>query len=347
MGKSAPAAPDYTAAARASGESSKEVTNMQTWANRPTQITPWGTTSWEADRAIDPATRQPVTTWTQTQTLDPDSQAALDSQLGLMKDKSELASGMMGRLESDFSDPMDWQQFGQMQGGVNAEDIDRSTLPEGVYSVDRGENYRQQAEDALYGRRTSRLDPMFDQRQQALEIKLANQGLSAGDEAYDDAMANFGRERTDAYDAAMQESIMGGGAEASRMLDMDLAAGNFANTARGQYLGEEMGLKDRRYLQSNQEADRANAIRTAMINEEMMRRGTNLNEMNAIMSGQQVQTPVMPSYNMASKAQPVDYMGAASSQYSAALDAYNAKQMGLQGMMGGIGGIAQAGMGFF
>src|SRR5690349_17495315 len=73
IGKSA-RAPDYKAAAEATGESSKDVTNMQTWANRPDQNTPWGSTSWEASSAIDPSTGKPMTQWTQNTTLTPEAQ---------------------------------------------------------------------------------------------------------------------------------------------------------------------------------------------------------------------------------------------------------------------------------
>ena len=44
MGKSveAPEAPDYVGAAEQQADSSRIVTEQQNWANRPTQITPFG-----------------------------------------------------------------------------------------------------------------------------------------------------------------------------------------------------------------------------------------------------------------------------------------------------------------
>ena len=53
MGKSSPAPVDYEAAAIAEGEAAKEVTAMQTWANRPIQENPWGTVNWDAQEIID------------------------------------------------------------------------------------------------------------------------------------------------------------------------------------------------------------------------------------------------------------------------------------------------------
>ena len=79
MSKQAPKPPDYEAAAQAQADSSAEVTNMQTWANRPNQTTPFGSTTWNPSATTDPATGQAVTQWNQNTTLTPQTQAALDS----------------------------------------------------------------------------------------------------------------------------------------------------------------------------------------------------------------------------------------------------------------------------
>jgi len=74
----------------------------------------------------------------------------------------------------------------------------------------------------------------------------------------------------------------------------------------------------------------------------MQRRGWSLNEINALISGQQVGMPQMPSFNPAQAAQPTQYLGAAQAQGQADLDAYNAQQGGLSGMLGGLGGLGMA-----
>src|SRR3954471_8470218 len=76
----APAAPDYTGAARAQADSSKEVTRDATYANRPTINTPWGSQTWTSGSQIDPSTGQSVTDWTQNINLNPQAQEALNSQ---------------------------------------------------------------------------------------------------------------------------------------------------------------------------------------------------------------------------------------------------------------------------
>lgn len=82
--------------------------------------------------------------------------------------------------------PLDWSQLGTMGNGDAA---------------------RQQAIDASYGQMSSRLDPMWNQREDRMRTQLLNQGLDPGSEAYDTGMANLGRERNDAYTSALNASI--------------------------------------------------------------------------------------------------------------------------------------------
>lgn len=92
--------------------------------------------------------------------------------------------------------------------------------------LDNGADARKHAEDAIYSSETSRLDPRFSQQEQTLKTQLANQGLDPTSEAYKTEMGNFGNARNDAYQGAMNNSIMGGGQEASRQQQMDLTSRN-------------------------------------------------------------------------------------------------------------------------
>src|SRR6185369_1217153 len=101
MAKTA-AAPDYEAAAERTGESSKENTNMQTWANRPDQVTPFGTTKWDSTAMIDPATGQRVTQWTQNTSLTPESQKALEDQFAVQSGRSDIARQLLPRAQQEY-----------------------------------------------------------------------------------------------------------------------------------------------------------------------------------------------------------------------------------------------------
>ena len=282
-GGSAPPAPDYEAAAVATAAADKETLRDQTYANRPEQVTPFGQENWTNYQDVDPATGEAVTRWKQTTTLNEDSQRALDAQLGLTADRSELGGSMMGRAEQEFGEEMDW-----------------SALPE----VGSGAGARDRAETDLYNRQTSRLDPQWEQRTSGAEAKLVAQGLRPGDKAYDQAMENMGRERTDAYDRASSSAIQMGGAEADRQYNLE------------------------------------SSDRNRQLTEEMQKRGFSLNEINAIISGQQTQMPNMPGFNPAGKAAGTDFTGAARDQYSAELDSSNADNAMWQGVMSGGAGMA-------
>ena len=127
MGKSveAPEAPDYVGAAEQQAESSRVVNEQQTWANRPTQITPFGRQDTYNTPVWDPTTGEYLNKWLQTTTLNPQSQRALDAQLDQTAGKSELASSMMGRLANDYADPMDWTGFQNLQNAPNVQNVEQ------------------------------------------------------------------------------------------------------------------------------------------------------------------------------------------------------------------------------
>lgn len=77
----------------------------------------------------------------------------------------------------------------------------------GVPGLTSGGDARDQAISAAYGQASSRLDPQFSQKRQALSTQLLNQGLQPGSTAYDRAMGNLGMQENDAYSQAMANAI--------------------------------------------------------------------------------------------------------------------------------------------
>lgn len=346
MSKSAPKAPDYAAAAEEQAQSSREVTNMQTWANRPNQYTPFGSTTWEPSATVDPATGQNVTRWNQNTTLTPETQAALDSQMRLQQGRSQLGESMMTRAQNEYGTEMDWSKMPEGGGTVQPGQLQTSLDFSGAPGVSSGADTRNRAEDAIYQRASSRLDPRFQQQEGDIRAKLYNQGLREGDSAWQREMDNFGRTKEDAYQTAMNEAIMGGGQEASREFGMDTTRrnmmtgemtqqANFGNAAQGQQLGQNIQAGAYNTQQRQQ-----------AITEEMQRRGFSLNEINALISGQQVGMPGMPSFTNAAASQGVQSLNAAQMTGQANLDAFNAEQAAMQGMMSGVGSMAGGFMGF-
>jgi len=303
MGKGGSDAPDYAAAAAAEGQASRENTQMQTVANRPTQFTPWGSSSWENQPVWDESTGQMVDKWTQYQQLSPELQAALDSQIDIQRGKSDLAGSMISRVGEEVGQPMDWGQFGPMTG---VDPLDTMQDPS---------MWQDQAFEDAYSMATRKLDPQFQQEQEQLEIKLRNQGLRPGDQAWNAEMDSLNMRKTDAYNTAMTGARQASGEEAQRMQGM-----------------ERTGLG---YNQDSlfRQAEFANKLRQQAITEDMTKRGFSLNEINALLTGAQVSNPQFQSFSNAGRADTAPV-------FQAAVNQGNFDQAQSQGFMSGVSNLA-------
>jgi len=117
----------------------------------------------------------------------------------------------------------------QQTGNFNTNYIDPAQSA--VHSVESGPAYDQKVTDAYYGEATKRLDPQWQHAQADAETQLANMGLSRGSEAWNREKARLDQGQADAYSSARNQAIMAGGAESTRQLQDQIAAGTFANTA--------------------------------------------------------------------------------------------------------------------
>jgi hypothetical protein len=338
MSKSTPKAPDYTAAAQQQGEANRQVTEQQTWANRPDQITPWSNETWQNTPQWDASTGQYINRWQQQTVLNPELQRALDAQMQLGAGRSELGAGMMGRAQNEFGAPVDWGGFDAMGGRVGAGQLQAGFNPSGP-DLNPAERYRQDANDAIFNQWADRAMPQQERDTDAMRTQLYNMGFKEGDQGYDRELEKLRQTQGDAMRQAQYQATIGSGAEAQRMLGMDAATrgqltaeqqamGQFANQAAGQQFGQNMQA-------SQYDTQR----RQQQIAEELQRRGWSLNEINALISGQQVAMPSMPGFQTAGSAQAPQYLQSAQMQGQTALDAFNAKQGGLSGLMSGLGSL--------
>ncbi len=333
MGKSAKA-PDYEAAAERQGESSKEVTNMQTWANRPNQVTPWGSTTWDASASRDPATGQPITQWTQNTSLTPEGQKALDDQFAIQGGRSDLARSLFPRAQEEFGQEMDWSKYGDFQQGPQAGTL-RGSLGADATQINPSQRYYDEAGDALMSQFDARMAPKFGRDTAALETQLRNRGFNPGDAGYDQALEDMRTSQNDAYSNAAFLAAQLAGQEGSRMYGMDMGARQQQMDELGfgnETVGQQFGL-------DTAETNAANTLRQNQLAEEMQRRGFSLNEINALISGQQVAMPNMPGFSNAGRAAGTDYTGAAQNQYQADQNAANAGNAFLNSIMNLGGGF--------
>lgn len=265
--KSRPApAPDYESAARATAAGDLESAKYSTNANRINQITPYGSVNYQYTPQYDSRGKETGRGWTQTETLSPLAQKALNEQLALNEKYGQVANIGFDKTRQLFENPQ----------------LDTSGLP------DRAINVGQTAQQAIL----SRLNPQMQQREEALRQQLANQGIGLGSTAFGREINTFNEGRND---AEMQAALQG--------INLDQA-------------NRASALEEQAYLQ-----DRP------------------LNLINALRSGNQVQSPQFQQFAQQATTRGPDMLGAAGAQYGAQMDAYNAKQAQRSGALGGLFGL--------
>ena len=364
MGKSTPAAPDYTGAANAQAAASKENLMTQNYANRPTINTPFGSQSWSTQTQIDPTTSQAVTGWTQENTVAPELQSALDAQISSQNQRSQLANSFMDRVKDEYTPSFNYEGLPAMTTGGTPGEI-RTNVADYAPGLNTSFNfgdapaaptYDTNYRDTVANSLMERMMPVQDYQNRQLQTQLSNQGFKLGSEGYkrglDELAQRQAAERYNAFDTA--------GNEAQRMYGSQMGArqqgiseamsqGNFNNQALGQAQGLDINAMNagnaaqgQQFALNQSYANQQNTLRQQALAEQAQRRGMSLNEMNALMSGQQVQMPTMPQFNAAGISQTPNFMGAMQNTYQANLDASNAKNAGISNALGGATNFASA-----
>lgn len=171
---SPPPAPDYAAAAKETAAGDLKAAQQATRANRPKQITPWGTSTW---------TENPDGTWVQDISLTPQTQSALNSQQGIQAGMSSQAMSMLPQVRDQTSTPFDMSRIGERPdlGFGAVEEIQNSVL--------------------------NRLQPQMDRRRALTENKLATQGITQGSEAWQNAQKDLSFAENDMWNQALREAM--------------------------------------------------------------------------------------------------------------------------------------------
>jgi hypothetical protein len=181
MGKSSPPpAPDYASAAQATAAGDIEAAKFATKANRINQTTPYGNLTYQYTPEYNDKGEETGGGWSQTETLSPIAQQALDQELALNKKYGEVANIGFDKTREIFENP----------------ELDMSSLPK--RAIDVG----QTAQDAIL----SRVNPQIKQREDELMARLANQGITLGSEAYNREMTTAGQ---NANDLILQAALQG------------------------------------------------------------------------------------------------------------------------------------------
>lgn len=348
MGKSssAPAPPDPAKTAAAQTGTNVATAVAQQHLNNVNQVTPYGNLTFDQTGTYkfeDPnsGNTYDLPTYTATQTLSPTSQKiqGLNDQTqtnlaGIGAEQSQRIQNLLGSPINMNNVPSRYDptttKLPDLQGiADSAGDVRRS------YGTDFSAD-RQRVEDALM----SRLNPSLERDREALESRLASQGIGIGSEAYQNAMGDFGRQSND----ARMQAILAGGQEQSRLTGLEAGRADFENRAQAQALSQALGIgqqgfDNQRLLGSDIDASRASAL-----NEQLGLRNQPINEISALLSGSQVQNPNFISPQVA-QMPTTDIAGLINSNYKSQLDAYNTRQSGSNSMYGALGQIGAAYLG--
>jgi hypothetical protein len=232
----APDAPDYAQAARDTAAGNLEATRVATKANRVDQYTPYGNLTYTQgggapvfdqagyDNAMQAYQQQQTGGSAAYQEWLAAKQAQPDLNWGTAPDGGPVTSGPAPN-QADFmrtqGDPDRWTSNIALSP-VGQQLLDYSNtaqlglgkqMGQSLGRVDESlsrpfdQNSVQDVADQSYGMQTARLDPQWAQRKQQFDAQMANQGISAGGEAYDNASRDFGQQRNDAYNQARLSSI--------------------------------------------------------------------------------------------------------------------------------------------
>lgn len=256
MGKSAPQAPpppDPRVVAAEQAKANIETATAQQKLNMIGSTGPEGTVNYVADPTQPGGYRQ-VTS------LSPEQQAIWDAQKRTELGATNIAFDQLGRVQNALNTPLDTTGLPQLQGGPGRAPLAYEIQSGGKIQKDVSlqntfnpgqqvqgsvggdlEAARKAAENAVYQQATSRLDPRFQQEEQSLETKLANQGLSANSAAYENAKRQFSQGKNDAYNQAQYSAIQAGEQAAQGQFGRQLQQGQFANQAAGQMYGQNLG----------------------------------------------------------------------------------------------------------
>jgi len=345
--------PDYEGAAIAQGEANRGVVRDQTFANRPDQYSYTGSTQWNPYQTVDPATGEATTAWDQVTKLSPELQSIYDKQVAIQGGRSDVAGMLINRMGNEFSQGMDWRGLNPM-GQVPTSQF---TMPEetqrvvdysGAPGMQDPAALRQRAEDSIYDKGAARLGSQYTEQRRAMENKMRNQGLGPEDQAWKTQMLSIGQSEGDAYNNLQASAIDQGMGEQNQLYNQNLGQRNqytgeidrrsdFYNRSGQQVYGQSAAANEQNFQQQMKGSAYSNQIRQQQLSEAMQKRGFSLNEINALLSGQQVQAPSMPNFTGAAAAE-------AAPIYQGAVDQGNFDQASQQMMTDAVTGIAGAAM---
>jgi len=241
------------------------------------------------------------------QGLAPGSQA-YDRAMKDMRDQQGEQTGRMSQDAMRLGADEQQRQFGR----------ELQTRQQGVGEIGQQGQFYNQAGQQQFNQQMGAGSQNFQQGMQSAQQQNALRGQQLGE------IQGLQGQYAGAQDAQFQR-------------EMDQS--RYADQQRAQQASEQLAMGGQGFNQQLQSANFQNMLRQQGISEEQLRRGMSINEMNALISGQQVQMPQMPGFNTATQAETPQLMAGATASQQLNQAPWNA-------LMGGAGS-ALSGTNFF
>jgi hypothetical protein len=305
-GGAVPKPPDYVGQAEIQGQYNIKAAQEQARLNNVNTNNPYGSTSFTEN----PRTHQ----WTSNTTLNDGQQSLLDTQQANQLTGNNLAANALTKYGQQAGQgvntsgynprttsvaPSSFQTQPQ-SAGVQSTSLDTGSLAprqsanyqgsldlNGLASLPGVNDYsadRQKVEDTIYGMQTKKLDPQYQQQEDAMRTRLLNSGVREGSQAWNQQWNDFNQSRTAAYGDARDRSILDAGQEQSRMLNDTLGirnqqfgerstAGNFANNASQLTNTQGLNARDQDYGEMLNSANFGNSASAQQLQAELAKMG--------------------------------------------------------------------------
>ena len=416
---------DYAAAAKAQGQENTASALQGSYLSNPNVRNPYGTntTTWSVAKDADgnpilDASGNPQVQANIVQALNPEAQNALEAQQRVQSGLSALAETGTAKAKSSLENPFQYNDpsysgprlntagptvQSYSPSNINAGDtslgpaagefglaagIDPSAYGQATGQLDLSNVSRMPVNAGMTGQNAIlfRLAPQIQQTEAATAQRLANQGITPGSEAYNNAMRSQGQQANDLYTQAALQGInldiganqQGFGQALSsaglynqaigQNFGQGLAGQQLSNQAIGQNFGQGVtstGLQNAAQAQkfnqdmAQQAADRAqqnqifnqqlqqaqfgNAAEQANLQTQMGLYNQPLNQINALMSGSQIQNPTFQAYSGSNVAAAPVFQAAqqtgqdAQAVYAQQVAAQNAQAAAIGGLFGAAG----------
>lgn len=306
MGKpSPPPAPDYAGAAREQGQANLQAGQQTASLSNPNIVNPYGSQTITYTPTGPDGNMQPNIV----QSLNPQAQQTLDAQQRVQTALANLGEQGVGQARGILGQPFQYNGPG-IQTSLNMPGLDTSGIAK--MPVNAGATGQQAI--------MARLQPQIEQTRAANAQRLANQGIRAGSEAWNNEMRAQNQQENDAFS---QAALQGLG------LDMSANAQGYNQALQSAEFANNQALQSAQFR--NTAAQQALAQQLGLYNQP-------LNQITALMSGSQIQAPQFQGYQGANiSAAPLFQATQAKGMYDQ--NAYAQKMAGYNSMVGGLANI--------